>query len=61
MIRRDKFLEIRDYNDETKQQCKCVKKKKMDLSKRIMKMYQTSEYIKPINQITPEYRGRHLR
>lgn len=28
MIRRDKFLEIRDYNDETKQQCKCVKKKK---------------------------------
>jgi len=60
MIRRDKFLEIRDYNDETKQQCKCVKKKKMDLSntkfsRRIMKMYQTSEYIKPINQITPEY------
>jgi len=60
MIRRDKFLEIRDYNDETKQQCKYVKKKKKDLSntkfsRRIMKMYQTSEYIKPINQITPEY------
>lgn len=60
MIRRDKFLEIRDYNDKTKQQCKCEKEEKMDLSntkfsKRIMKMYQTSEYIKPINQITPEY------